>query len=96
MKHGSRFRILLIALAVVVTVGIAAWAAGGYQLSWWTTDPGGTSTGGDYALSAAIGEPDAGAEMSGGEFAVSGGYLGAGEPEPAAADHALYLPLIVR
>jgi hypothetical protein len=47
-----------------------------YAINWWTIDcGGGTSTGGDYALSGTIGQPDAG-HMSGGPFAIEGGFWG--------------------
>lgn len=35
---------------------------------------GGTSSGGVYSVTGAIGQPDAGVPMSGGNFSVSGGY----------------------
>src|SRR5207245_8763204 len=46
------------------------------DLSWLTIDGGGgTSTGGAFAVSGTIGQPDAGAS-SGGNFAVAGGFWG--------------------
>lgn len=45
-----------------------------YSIEWHTIDGGGgTSTGGDYSLNGTAGQPDAG-KMSGGEFALSGGF----------------------
>lgn len=52
---------------------------------------GGTSTGGDYALSGTIGQADAG-EMSGGDYAVSGGFWG----RLTQALQEIFLPLIMR
>lgn len=47
-----------------------------YAIDWHTIDGGGgTSTGGIYAVSGTIGQPDAG-RMSGGEFTVEGGFWG--------------------
>lgn len=47
-----------------------------YALDWSTIDGGGgTSTGGVYAVSGAIGQPDAG-RMSGGNYSVDGGFWG--------------------
>ncbi len=51
------------------------WASGqSYSIDWWTVDGGGgTSTGGVYAVSGTIGQPDAGT-MSGGNFTLHGGF----------------------
>jgi hypothetical protein len=47
-----------------------------YDISWWTADGGGgQSTGGVYAVSGTIGQPDAG-QMSGGNYTVTGGFWG--------------------
>jgi hypothetical protein len=64
--------VLLLALAVFAA------DAQDYAVDWWTVDGGGgTSTGGVYALSGTIGQPDTG-EMSGGTFTLVGGFLGGG------------------
>jgi hypothetical protein len=45
-----------------------------YSIDWWTVDGGGgTSTGGVYAVTGTIGQPDAG-QMSGGTFTLTGGF----------------------
>src|SRR6266480_3770721 len=45
-----------------------------YTIDWFTIDGGGgTSTGGVYAVSGTIGQPDAG-HMSGGNFSLDGGF----------------------
>jgi hypothetical protein len=71
--------------------------AGGLSIPWWTVDGGGgTSKGGQFALSGTAGQPDA-AAMSGGSYTLAsgfwnsrvggiGGSLGSG----------LYLPSVVR
>ncbi|MHC4621196.1 MAG: hypothetical protein ACYTEQ_25900, partial [Planctomycetota bacterium] len=46
----------------------------GYSIDWYTVDGGGgTSGGGQYALTGTIGQPDAG-EMTGGPYQVLGGF----------------------
>src|SRR5690348_17454014 len=46
-----------------------------YTVDWHTIDGGGgTSTGGVYSVSGTIGQPDAGPAMSGGNFALTGGF----------------------
>lgn len=45
-----------------------------YSIDWYSLDGGGgISTGGIYAVSGTIGQPDAGA-MTGGQFALTGGF----------------------
>ena len=47
-----------------------------YSIDWSTIDGGGgTSTGGVYAVTGTIGQPDAG-KMSGGNYAIDGGFWG--------------------
>jgi hypothetical protein len=47
-----------------------------YTIDWHSIDGGGgTSTGGVYSVSGTIGQPDAG-KMSGGNFALDGGFWG--------------------
>lgn len=65
-----------------------------YDLSWHTVNGGGASSrGGPYVLAATIGQPDAGA-MSGGEFALQGGFWAAGSP--GQSQFKLYLPTVAR
>jgi hypothetical protein len=46
-----------------------------YSIDWFTIDGGGgTSTGGVYAVSGTIGQPDAGSAMSGGNYSLTGGF----------------------
>ena len=45
-----------------------------YDIAWWTMDGGGgSSTGGVFAVTGTIGQPDAG-PMSGGTYTLSGGF----------------------
>jgi hypothetical protein len=58
---------LLIAAAAIAQ-------AQNYSIDWFTIDGGGgTSTGGVYALSGTIGQPDAGT-MTGGSYSLNGGF----------------------
>jgi hypothetical protein len=53
---------------------LRAW--GQYTINWSTIDGGGgTSTGGVYAVTGTIGQPDAGT-MSGGSYSMAGGFWG--------------------
>jgi len=46
-----------------------------YSIDWYTIDGGGgTSTGGVYAVSGTIGQPDAGGPMTGGNYSLTGGF----------------------
>jgi len=46
-----------------------------YSIDWYTIDGGGgTSTGGVYSVTGTIGQPDAGAVMSGGNYTLQGGF----------------------
>jgi hypothetical protein len=50
---------------------------GGFDLSWNSIDCGGetASAGGSFALAGTIGQPDAGAPMTGGQFSLTGGFV---------------------
>ena len=67
----------LFALATVAQADV-------YDLSWFTVDGGGRmlTTGGTFELSGTIGQPDAGGAMSGGAFAVTGGFWTVALPVP--------------
>jgi hypothetical protein len=69
----------LLGILTVLTVAPHAFSQSGgvYDLSWHTTDGGGTTsaTGGAYSLGGTIGQPDAGAS-SGGAYALTGGFWG--------------------
>ena len=46
-----------------------------YSIDWYkVAGGGGTSTGGVYAVSGTIGQPDAGGPMSGGSYSLTGGF----------------------
>lgn len=81
---------LLLILLVSILLSGAAFALGGYNLSWWTVDGGGEeSTGGDYTLVGTIGQADAGS-MAGDGYLINGGFW------PGGAGSKVYLALVVR
>ena len=74
MKRGIVVGVLLIGL---LTVSLTALAQNGddFDLSWFTVDGGGgESSGGEFTLSATVGQPDASNILTGGEFALVGGF----------------------
>jgi hypothetical protein len=57
---------------IIVQPAVAA-----LSISWFTIDGGGgtsTSTDGRFSLSGTIGQPDAGAPMTGGQYSLTGGF----------------------
>ena len=59
----------------LLLAAIAAQGQTNFTIDWSTIDGGGgTSTGGVYAVSGTIGQPDAGAAMTGGNFSLTGGF----------------------
>ena len=66
--------ITILALLLFASPALAQ-SGGDYDLSWNTIDGGGgTSAGGDFVLSGTIGQPDAGPLLTGGPYALSGGF----------------------
>ena len=63
-------------LLLLVTVLLPALAvAQQYSIDWYkVSGGGGSSTGGVYALSGTIGQPDAGGPMTGGNYSLTGGF----------------------
>ena len=79
MKQLPLASVAAAALLMIITfcvAGIEAPAPGGYDLSWNTIDGGGAmfSTGGGYELGGTIGQPDAGVQLTGGTFTLTGGF----------------------
>jgi len=61
-------------LMLLITVCLPAWGQT-YSINWFTIDGGGgASGGGSYSLSGTIGQHDAGLPMTGGNYAVVGGF----------------------
>jgi hypothetical protein len=64
----------VLALGYLLVLASGLTALGQHALDWFTLDGGGgTSTGGVYAVTGSIGQPDAGG-MNGGQFTLSGGF----------------------
>ncbi len=75
----KRTTLLAYIAAIIFCTGAAALAplAGGdFDLSWHTIDGGGggSSTGGGFELAGTVGQHDAGQTMTGGKFALTGGF----------------------
>ncbi len=94
---------ILVGLVLLGLAGVAL-AQGNYDLSWWTVDSGGgTSGAGGYVLSGVVGQPEAGTLEAGG-YRLVGGFAGGlvdvsptpTPPPPASPGNRLYLPLVVR
>lgn len=68
---------------------------GGYDLSWWTLDGGGTksSAGGGYELAGSIGQPDAGV-LGSGPYTLDGGFWG--RAAASVRQEHLLLPLVLK
>lgn len=67
MKNTS----LILGLLWLSAVGVRAQ----FAVNWFTIDGGGgTSTGGVFSVSGTVGQPDAGPSLTGGSFAVTGGF----------------------
>ena len=59
-------------MALLLPLGATAQS---FSIDWYkVAGGGGTSTGGVYAVSGTIGQPDAGAPMSGGSYSLTGGF----------------------
>jgi hypothetical protein len=73
LAHSKTWRIIVASLALF-SIAFTAWAQS-YSIDWSTIDGGGnTSTGGVYSVSGTVGQPDAGAAMSGGSYSLTGGF----------------------
>ncbi len=68
-------RLILFCLAAVTCATAPKAVAEFYSIDWFTIDAGGgKSTGGVYYVSGTIGQPDASEPMTGGNFAITGGF----------------------
>ncbi|MDR3457652.1 MAG: hypothetical protein P4N60_09415 [Verrucomicrobiae bacterium] len=64
-------KIILLFAVLLPAIGFAQ----SYTIDWYkVAGGGGTSTGGTYTVSGTIGQPDASGVMSGGNYAVTGGF----------------------
>lgn len=73
-------RLSQVLATLVVALLASAARAQTFDLSWYTIDGGGGmhATGGNFELSGTIGQPDAGAVMTGGGFVLVGGFWSGG------------------
>jgi len=87
-RRGAVLRGALLVLAVLL--GGVPSAIAQFALDWYTIDGGGEmfSAGGGFELSGTIGQPDAGAVMTGSDFELIGGFWAIlfAEPEPIPGD----------
>ena len=93
MTHRHRRLALVLLVAAILGASAAlAQIGGGYDLTWSTIDAGGGgSAGSSYQLTGTLGQPDAGATLSGGFYSLSGGFWAG-----ASTDSKVYLPLLRR
>jgi hypothetical protein len=85
---------VLLALVTLLATGATLARVLDYDAGWWTADGGGgTSSGGSFALSGSVGQPDAGA-MQGGSYSLSGGFWAA-NPAPETG-YDVFLPAVIR
>jgi hypothetical protein len=74
LPHGNEAlikKLFLLVGLLIPTIGFAQ----NYTIDWYkVSGGGGTSTGGVYAVSGTIGQPDASTPLSGGNYSVTGGY----------------------
>lgn len=62
-------------LAILATAIAVSAPAQNYSIDWFTMDGGGgASSGGGYSITGTIGQPDAGTTMTGGQYALVGGF----------------------
>jgi hypothetical protein len=89
--------VILALLIVVATIASAIVAApADLSVPWWTVDAGGgTSTGGQFALSGTAGQADAGS-MSGSAYTLSGGFWNPASGAIGGNTYRTYLPMTVR
>ena len=86
---------MLLVLALVATrspqKGVMASTGGDYALLWWAAGGGGgSSSGGAYGLEGTTGQAESSAAMSGGPYALGGGFWVGTE----AASYPTYLPMV--
>lgn len=80
---------VVVRLSIMMCVAGGAALADDFDLSWYTFDGGGGfSAGGDFELEGAVGQPDAGTVMTGGDFTLRGGFWpgGGAGAEPCVGD----------
>jgi len=75
LAQSKTCRIALAFCFLLSAFSFQALAQTNYTIDWYTIDGGGgTSTGGVYAVSGTIGQPDASGAMTGGNYSLTGGF----------------------
>jgi len=72
LRHSTLNRQVVLLMLFVLGLIVSA-SLGQYELSWYTIDGGGQSSGGPYTLTGTIGQPDA-AYSAGGNYELLGGF----------------------
>ena len=96
----AKWIVILITISLGALVGISSLVyaqENGLNIPWWTADGGGgLSSGGDYMLGGTIGQPDAGPDLTGGDFRLVGGFwaMRLSEPSTIPGEQELYLPVV--
>ena len=97
----KRINLYLVMIAVVLTAFSALTSSARaapqatYELVKSSIGPGGSGAAGIYEVSSSIGQPAAG-EVSAGIYTIGGGFWGGGVIVPAASQHFVYLPLVLK
>jgi hypothetical protein len=86
----------IVVILIVSLIGLTTWAAiaavDAYALpSWSINSGGGESSGGQFRLYSAIGQPEAGS-MSGGGYTLTGGFLG----KSMQTSSQVFIPVVLR
>jgi hypothetical protein len=77
MRHAQAL-VSPVLLCLLLVAGPAVMAAGGWQITWWTVDGGGTfSQGSGFRLAGTSGQPDSGV-LEGGGYRLTGGFWSRG------------------
>jgi hypothetical protein len=100
MRLFSLVAVLVVVGLVAAAIGTArvatAQTGGGYDLTWSTVDGGGgSSSGGEFTVDGTVGQHDAGT-LSGGTYALAGGFWSGVTGGVTAVMNSLFLPLIIR
>jgi len=95
-KRASQLKpVFLACILLLIAVPVLAQSAATYDLTWWTVDGGGgtSGAGNSYSLTGTAGQPVAGL-VSGGTFTLTGGFWPGGAV--ALPENMIYLPVVVR
>ncbi len=93
--RGMRLAVLVLVAALsVAALPAMAQSGGDYTLTRWTVDGGGACLSATpYLLHGTVGQPEASAALSGGDYRLLGGFWPSGA---GTSGYTLYLPLVLR